>query len=161
MKLLMAAVVLTFSASLANAADKPAAASTADPVVGTWQLDAAHSRFRSGPALKSQTRTYTQSGEEITLVMKQAEADGKETNTQTTYHLDGKDYPVTGSADYDSVSGKQLNSHMAQFQLKRAGKVVGKTSRTVSHDGKRLTVQSHMTTADGKSVTESLVLHRE
>lgn len=161
MKLLMAAAVLTFSASLATAADKPAAASAADPVIGTWQLNVAHSKFRSGPALKSQTRTYTQSGGEITLVMKQTEADGKETTTQTTYHLDGKDYPVTGSADYDSLSGKQLNSHMAQFQLKKAGKVVGKTSRTVSHDGKQLTAQSHLTTADGKSVAESLVFDRQ
>ena len=66
-----------------------------------------------------------------------------------TYRLDGKDYPVSGNPDYDGLSGKQLNSHSASFQLKRAGKVVGKTSRAVSHDGKKLRADTHVTAADG------------
>jgi hypothetical protein len=37
-----------------------AAESSADPVVGTWNLNVAKSTFKAGPALKSQTRTYSQ-----------------------------------------------------------------------------------------------------
>ncbi|HEX4239871.1 MAG TPA: hypothetical protein VHZ53_00560, partial [Steroidobacteraceae bacterium] len=34
----------------------------ADPVIGTWQLNAAKSTFSPGPGPKSQTRTYAESG---------------------------------------------------------------------------------------------------
>jgi len=89
------------------------AAGTADPVVGTWKLNAAKSTFSVGPALKSQTRIYTQSAQGITLNMKTVGADGKEISSQTTYQLDGTDYPVTGVAAYDSLSGKQVDSNTA------------------------------------------------
>jgi len=127
-----------------------AVASEADPVVGTWQLDAAKSTFTNSPAAKSQTRTYSQSGGSITLVMKTVGADGKESTVQTTYQLDGKDYPVTGAQDYDSLSGKQVNPRTASFTLKKGGKAVATTTRTVSKDGKHLTSKMSSTTATGE-----------
>jgi hypothetical protein len=48
----------------------------ADPVVGTWTLNVAKSTFSAGPALKSQTRIYSQSAQGITLNMKTVGADG-------------------------------------------------------------------------------------
>ena len=109
----------------------------------------------------SQTRTYSQSGDEITLEMKSVAADGKETSTHTTYHLDGKSYPVTGSPDYDSLIGKQLNSHQAQFTLKKGDKVIGHTTRTVSKDGKTLTSTSHETLASGDKIDNVLVFDKQ
>src|SRR5437016_13848829 len=74
-----------------------AAAAVPDPVIGTWQLNVSKSTFTSGPTITSQTRTYLQSGQNITVEIKTVGADGKEMATQTTYQLDGKDYPVTGN----------------------------------------------------------------
>lgn len=127
------------------------AAADADPVVGTWKLNPGKSTFKSGPAITSQTRTYSQSGDEITLHMTTVSTDGKEVNVHTTYRLDGKSYPVTGSPDYDNLTGKRLNSHRAQFALKKGDKVIGRSTRTVSKDGKRLTSTTHQTLASGKS----------
>lgn len=121
-----------------------AADSATDPVVGTWTLDVAKSKFSEGHALKSQTRMYSQSADGITLNMKTVGADGKETTTQTTYHLDGKDYPITGSPQYDTLSAKQINPKTASFTLKKGGKTVGTTRRTVSKDGKTLTATDKM-----------------
>src|SRR6202030_4501185 len=90
-----------------------AAETAADPVVGSWKLNVAKSTFSAGPALKSQTRIYSQSAQGITLNMKTVDADGKEIKSQTTYQLDGKDYPVTGVAAYDSLAGKQVDSNTA------------------------------------------------
>lgn len=132
-----------------------------DPVVGTWQLNGSKSKFTAGPALKSQTRTYTQSGKELTLVIRTTGPDGKETTSQTTYELNGKDYPVTGTADYDSVAGRQLNPNTARFTLKKGGKVVGTSSRTLSKDGKTLTVKNKLTTADGAQTQGTLVFDRQ
>ena len=132
-----------------------------DPIIGTWQLDANASKFVSGPALKSQTRTYTQSGPTISLVMKTVTADGTEGTTKTSYQLDGKDYPVMGTPDYDSLSAKQVNPHTAEFDLKKGGKTVGTSSRTVSADGKTLTSKTKMTAASGEKVADSLVFHKQ
>jgi hypothetical protein len=138
-----------------------AAAGGADPVVGTWQLDATQSTFTSGPALKSQTRMYSQSGPSISLVMTSVNADGKERTTKTTYQLDGKDYPVTGSTDYDGLAAKQVDRHTAEFTLKKGGKKVGMSTRTVSADGKTLTSKMNMTLASGEKVNQTLVFHKQ
>ncbi len=138
-----------------------AAETSADPVVGTWNLNVAKSTFSAGPALKSQTRIYSQSTQGITLNMKTVGADGKETTTQTTYHLDGKDYPVTGSADYDSLSAKQIDRNTAEFTLSKAGKVVGTTRRTVSKDGKTLTATSKATNAKGERIEARTVFDKQ
>ena len=151
---LMAALIGVIGVQTAAAAD-------ADPVVGTWKLNPGKSTFKSGPAITNQTRTYSQSGDEITLDMKSVSADGKETNSHTAYHLDGKSYPVTGNPDYDSLTGKQLNSHMAQFILKKGDKVIGRTTRTVSKDGKKLTSTTHETLASGDKSDAVLVFDKQ
>jgi hypothetical protein len=88
-------------------------------------------------------------------------ADGKETTGKTTYHVDGKDYPVTGSADYDSLSGKQIDRNTAEFTLSKAGKVVGTTRRTVSKDGKTLTATSKMTNDKGEKTENRMVFDKQ
>jgi hypothetical protein len=74
--------------------------------------------------------------------------------------LDGKDYPVTGVPDYDSLSGKQINPSTAEFSLKRAGNAVGTTRRTVSKDGKTLTATSKVTNATGEKLEDRTVYEK-
>lgn len=138
-----------------------AVAAGPDPVIGTWQLNVSKSTFKPGPGFKGQTRTYSQSGQSITVAIKTVRADGKETTTQTTYQLDGKDYPVKGSPDVDSDSVKQVDSNTANFTLKKAGKVVQSGSRTVSKDGKTLTVKSTGTSANGEKFDDVLVFDKQ
>ena len=138
-----------------------AVGTAADPVVGTWKLNVAKSTFKAGPTLKSQTRIYSQSKQGISLNMKTVGADGKETTSQATYHLDGKEYPVTGSPDYDSLSGKQVDSNTAEFKLIRAGKAVGTTRRTVSEDGKTLTVDFKITDEKGDKNQNLMVFDKQ
>ena len=157
-KLLIRAVLAIVAAASGVAI---AAAPASDPVVGTWQLNGSKSTFAGGPALKSQTRTYSQSGHSITLVMKAVGTDGKETTSQTTYQLDGKDYPVTGNPDYDSLTAEQVDSNTAKFTFKKGGKTVGTGSRTVSKDGKTLTSKIKMTTTKGEESESVAVLDKQ
>ncbi len=126
-----------------------AAGSDADPVVGTWKLNLAKSTFAGVPAYKSQIRIYSRSARDLTLKMTTVSAEGKETTTQTTYQLNGKDYPSMGNPDFDSLSGMQIDTNTVEFTLKRAGKPVGKIRRTVSKDGHTLTINFVMTNANG------------
>lgn len=157
-KLLIGAVV-AFAALICGVAiaGEPAA----DPVVGTWKLNLPKSTFTAGPALKSQTRTYSRSGPSITLVMKSVSADGSEATARTTYQLDNKDYPVMGSPDFDSLSAQQVDSHTAEFTLQKDGKAVGTTTRTVSKDGKTLTSKMKVTTASGEPSENILVFDKQ
>ena len=138
-----------------------AEAAAPDPVIGTWQLNVSKSTFTPGPAFKSQTRTYSQSGQSITLVIKTVGADGKEMTRQTTYQQDGKDYPYTGNPDVDSISVKQVDSNTAKYILKKAGKAVETGSRTVSKDGKTLTLKAKGTTAKGEKYENVLVFDKQ
>lgn len=138
-----------------------AAEPASDPVVGTWKLNAQKSTFTSGPSIKTQTRTYSQTGQRISLLMKTTNADGKETTAETTYQLDGKDYPTIGSPDFDSLSGQQVDPQTAKFTLKRGGKAIGTTTRTVSKDGKTLTSKMKVTTASGEQTDNVLVFDKQ
>jgi len=138
----LGAFLLIGTATIASEADT-------DPVVGTWKLNLAKSTYAGIPPSKSQIRTYARSGRDITLKMKTVSAAGKETTTQATYKFDGKDYPSMGNPDFDSLSGTQIDTHTAEFTLKRAGKEVGKIRRAVSNDGRILTINYVITNADG------------
>jgi len=138
-----------------------AAGSDADPVVGSWKLNLAKSTFGGGPAWKSQIRTYSQSARGITLKMKTVSADGKETTTQATYQLNGKDFPSMGNPDFDSLSGMQIDTNTAEFTLKRAGKPIGKIRRTVSNDGQTLTINFLMANAKGVQISELTVFDKQ
>ena len=138
-----------------------AAGIDADPVAGTWKLNLAKSTFGGGPALKSQIRTYSQSAQGITLKMKTVSADGKETTTQTTYHVNGKDYPSMGNPDFDSLSGMQIDTTTTEFTLKRAGKPVGTIRRTVSKDGQTLTINLVITNAAGVQTSALTVFDKQ
>ena len=133
----------------------------ANPVVGTWQLNLAKSKFSPGPAPKTDTRTYTESADSITMIWKSVAADGKEMNVKSTFRTDGKDYPLTGSANFDTLKLKQVDSHTVHSTQKKGGKVVGETTRTVSKDGKELTLASKGTGADGVAYNNVMVYDRK
>jgi hypothetical protein len=137
-----------------------ATAFAADTVVGTWKLNVAKSKF-SGPALKSSTRVYAETADGTTLDQKMAGADGKEMSMHVTIKYDGKDYPITGNPDADSVAAKVIDAHTSNFTLKKGGKVAGTVHRVVSADGKTLTVTNKGTHADGKAYDDTLVFDKQ
>jgi len=136
-------------------------ASAANPVVGTWQLNLTKSKFSPGPAPKSETRTYTESADGINMTWTSVAADGKSVNVKSTFKTDGKDYPVTGSSNFDTLTLKQVDSHTVHSVQKKGGKVVGETTRTVSKDGRVLTLASKGTSADGVAYDNVLVYDRK
>lgn len=137
-----------------------ATAFAADAVVGTWQLNVTKSKF-SGDAPKSATRVYAASADGTTLDQKMVSADGKEMSMHTTIKYDGKDYPVSGNPDGDSVAGKVINARTTDFKIKKNGKVVASVHRVVSADGKTLTVHNKGTHPDGKTYDDTLVFDKQ
>ena len=136
------------------------AAQTADPLVGTWELNIAKSKYSPGPAPKSQTRTYVVAGQDIKATSKGVDADGKPTSAEWTVNYDGKDRPATGFADLDALSLKRIDAFTVEFTQKKAGKVVATGTRVISKDGKVMTITTKGTNATGQAFNDVQVFEK-
>jgi hypothetical protein len=133
----------------------------ADAVVGTWKLNVAKSTFSPGPAPKGQTRTYAEAAQGMTVTIKTMAADGKESTSTTSIKDDGKPYPVSGNPDFDMVSLTRVNASTSHITQTKAGATVGTGVRTVSKDGKTLTVALKGTHANGGKYDDVSVFDRQ
>jgi len=68
---------------------------------------------------------------------------------------------VKGSPDIDTANAKRVDANTVETTLKRDGKVVGHSKRTVSKDGKTLTVVTKGTNANGDPFEVTLVYDRQ
>ena len=128
------------------------AAWAGDPVLGTWELNVAKSKYNPGPAPKSQTRIYEALPEGMKVTIKTVNADGKSTVVEHPANYDGKDYPITGSTQADVIALKQLDPYTSEAILKHADRVLATARRVVSTDGKSLTVTYQGTDSRGRKV---------
>ena len=135
----------------------PASAQAADPVIGTWKLDVAKSKYSPGPPPKSLTVRFEAAGAGVKVTSDGVPADGQATHTEYTANYDGKDYPITGSAIADTVSLKRIDANTVERTDKKGGKVVQTLTRKVSSDGKMMTTTVKGTNAQGQPVNNELV----
>jgi len=133
----------------------------ADAVVGTWKLNLAKSTFSPGPAPKSQTRTYAESAQGMTVTVKTTAADGKDSTTTLTFKDDGKSYPASGSPDFDAVTVTRVDALTVHSTQTKAGATVSTAVRTVSKDGKTLTFAQKGTRATGGKYDDVSVYDRQ
>ena len=145
------ALVAGFLVALAANAPTPGTAQT-NPFVGTWVLNVAKSKFTPGPAPKSQTVTYEVVGAGLRINATGIDAQGNPTSTQYTANFDGKDYAVTGNAEWDAVVLKRVDANTIGFTRKKAGRVVQSGTNVVSKDGKTRTNTVDGTNAQGQTV---------
>jgi hypothetical protein len=149
------------SALAISALSTSLAAQASDPIIGTWKLNVAKSKYNPGPPPKSVTATFEAAGESVRVVAKGVGAQGNPTETEYTASYDGKDYPVTGSPDYDTVSLKRINARTVEITRKKGGKVVQTVRRVLSKDGKRFTTTVTGTNAKGQKIHNVNVFERQ
>jgi hypothetical protein len=77
-----------------------------------------------------------------------------------TANFDGKDYPVTGSNNTDTVSLKRLNAQTVEQTSKKGAKVVLKSNWVMSDGGKTLTITSKGTRSNGEPFNTVTVWER-
>jgi hypothetical protein len=133
----------------------------ADPAIGTWKLNVAKSKYRPGPAPKGATITYEASGDGVKRTGETVKADGQTTSFSYTAQYDGKDYPVTGNPNADTIVLKRINDYTSEATLKRGGKVTTTARRVVSKDGKTLTLTLKGTNAQGQTVNSVSVYEKQ
>jgi hypothetical protein len=133
-----------------------------DPLFGTGQLNLAKSKFSPGPAPKSMTRTYAEAAQDsISLTINTTSAEGKTATATYTYKNDSKPYPVSGSQDADMVSVTRIDALTANFKQMRGGTTIATGVRTLSKDGKILTVAQQGSHASGAPFDDVMVYDRQ
>jgi len=137
------------------------AASADDPVLGTWRLNVAKSQFTPGPGWQSQVRTYQATPEGVAVTWTGVDAKGEKMQVSYAYAYDGHDYPMLGSASYDTLTAVRIDAWTVRSEEKRGGKTVGVAVRTVSRDGKLLTITDKGTNRKGQAFSQLLVFDRQ
>jgi hypothetical protein len=137
------------------------AATPANPVLGTWKLNIAKSTFTPGPGWRSQTRTYRAAPRGVSVNWTGVGASGETMQVSYSYGYDGRDYPMKGSASYDTINAVPVDAFTVKSEEKRDGKVVGIALRRVSKDGKVLTITDEGTNRKGEKFSQVLVFDRQ
>ena len=128
-------------------------AQTAEPIVGTWNLDVAKSTYKPGPAPKSTTIVVKQAGKGIEVAVDAVNADGSPLKWGFTSLRDGKEEAkVTGNPLFDTVTASRESANAGTNLYKKAGKLVMTTKVAVAADGKTMTVTMTGTDAKGQAV---------
>jgi hypothetical protein len=107
--------------------------------VGKWKLNVAKSKLGPGPSPRSITSTIETVGDSTRMTGVRVDADGSRTEAKFTAKMDGKDYPIKGSANADTVSLKRIDARTIERTDKRAGKVIETSTTVFSTDGKTST----------------------
>ena len=135
-----------------------------NPFVGTWKQDMAQSKFDPVNLMpKIGTTIHIQTAGSGTHVTNDGvDAKGKTTHTEyTALTLDGKDYPLKGSPDYNTVAVKQIDANTRVTVNKKGDAVVRMIRSIVSADGKTLTIDGVGYNAQNIAAHNVAVYHKQ
>jgi hypothetical protein len=136
----------------------------ADNSLGSWKRNIGKSKANPPMAnpYKSVTMIREASGDSVKVTSTGMREDGTAVNWSYTVKYDGKEYPVTGNAQFDTVSMKQVDANTYTTVFSKKGGKYHTTSRTVvSKDGKTSTLTMKGTNADGKPFTQTIVNEKQ
>lgn len=156
--LLIALICLSLG-SAARAAD--------DPLIGTWKLNAAKSKYSPGPPVKSAIIKYEAvGGDALRNIRDETDANGKTIHSEYTSKFDGKDYPVSGelgggNPPRGTITAKRIDAYTTENINKLDGKVTSTSRRIVSKDGMTLTIIVKGTDGKGHPINNTVVYDRQ
>ena len=136
-------------------------AAPADEHSGTWKMNPANSNYSPGPAPKSITVKIAADAENMKLTSDGIDAAGKPTHVEYTAKYDGKDYPITGVPNADTVALEGLDASTIRSTTKKADQVVMTVTSVISKDGKTRTATFKGKNAEGLDVNNVVVYDKQ
>jgi len=133
----------------------------ADPLVGTWTLNLQRSKFSPGPAPKNITVTYEQTANGLHVVSIVELPDGSNNRSEYTAGYDGKEYPITGVPQVETVSMRQIDARTTERVDKKAGQRVQSYMRQVYADGKTMVVTQKGTDDTGSPIENVMTFDKK
>jgi len=159
MRIKMFAVFVTSMLLVALAPNLAAAAP--DQHTGTWKLNPDKSSYSPGPAPKSNTVTINSDADSIKLSSDGIDATGNPTHVEYTAKYDGKDYPITGVPNADTVALERPDANTIRSTMKKGDLVVMTVTSVISKDGKTRTSTFKGKNAAGVDVNNVVVYDKQ
>ena len=138
-----------------------AVAQASDNQVGAWKLNLAKSKYSPGPPPKEGTLTIESQANGLKFTIHGTDAEGKPVHFEFSPKYDGKDYPVTGMPNVDTISMKKVDDYTIETVTKKGGKAVTTTKSVVSKDGKTRTTMQTGKNAQGQDMKNTLVYDKQ
>ena len=139
-----------------------ALAQSSNPHVGAWKMNAAKSKFNTGPAPKSATTKIEAAGAGVKYTVDQVNGDGTVLHWEFTGNYDGKDNPVIGNSPYgDTTALTRINPTTVRLVSKKGGKITVTQTSVVSSDGKTRTLTGKGTNVLGQPVDTVTLYERQ
>jgi len=153
--------VLLASLAFLAVASAPVLGADANPMIGTWVMNAAKSKFEPGPPLKSYIVSITdEGGGKLKDHAEWVNADGSKEETNYTFTADAKEAPVTGYANADTVRMERVKPNENKMTMLKAGKPREFGHYIVSADGKTMHATEWGTDATGAKYKATMVFDR-
>jgi hypothetical protein len=137
------------------------AAAAADQHSGTWKMNPAKSKYSPGPAPKSATVKIDSEADNIKLSSDGIDAAGNPTHIEYTAKYDGKDYPITGVPNADTVALERPDASTIRSTIKKGDQVVMTVTSVISKDGTMRTSTFRGKDAQGQEVNNVVVYDKQ
>jgi|SRR5580704_1538167 hypothetical protein len=137
------------------------AAAAPDQHSGTWKLNPDKSSYSPGPAPKSNTVTINSDADSIKLSSDGIDAKGNPTHVEYTAKYDGKDYPITGVPNVDTVALERPDANTIRSTMKKGDLVVMTVTSVISKDGKTRTSTFKGKNAEGQDINNVVVYDKQ
>ena len=132
-----------------------------DRLIGKWVLDPSKSTYKPGPGPIRDIRTYARGPNGLIATIQRTFRDGRSQLIEYIAEYD-REYPVTGTDEYDHLLLKRVDEFTAEAVLSHADKVYGTARRRISPDGKSMTITfSRNLGGSGVPVTNISVYDKE
>ena len=129
--------------------------------VGTWKLNAAKSKYTPAAHPRFETITIEAVGENMKVILEGTDSAGKNVRAEWTGKYDGKDYPVAGSIDMESLAYTKKDERHYVSTTKRGSTLSATADIVYSADGKRRTVTSSGTNPKGQKISGTAVYEKQ
>lgn len=114
-----------------------------------------------GPAPKSNTVNIDSDADNIKLSSDGIDAAGNPTHVEYTAKYDGKDYPITGLPNADTVAIERLDASTIRSTLKKGDQVVMTVTSVISKNGMTRTSTFKGKDAQGQDVNNVVVYDKQ
>ena len=149
-------------AGAASALVQPALSrATADPFLGTWQLDKTRSVIAHDPGVKSKQFVFAPTADGVAITETLEMATGEKSVSHLTYAY-GRATPQTGPG-FDSFTVERTDDRTAIWTVQKAGVTLSRLEVVLSPDGRQMTFRYLFAASDptGRTANDRYVYVRQ
>jgi hypothetical protein len=110
-----------------------------EPIVGTWTLDSAKTKYTNGIPAKEVTLVIVQDGNNLQVTVTGTNADGSPIAIKYTVPVSGGIGTVQ-QGPFDTVVSKRVDANTREISFMKDGKEVRARRAVISDDGKTMTI---------------------